>query len=155
LGAVYGGTAAVLLQHGFAYLGFTHVALDHTAYMLVGMGSVAAAVVGAPVTMIFLVLELTESFPAAVGVMVGVIIASTVTRLTFGYSFATWRFHLRGVPIRGGQDIGWVQELTAGRLMRPDARTAPMGLTIAEFRKRFPLAGSKRVFLVDGENRYQ
>jgi chloride channel protein, CIC family len=118
------------------------------------MGSVAAAIVGAPLTMIFLVLELTGSFPASIGVMVGVIIASVVVRLTFGYSFATWRFHLRGVPIRGGYDVGWVQDLTVGKLMRGDVHTAPIGMTISDFRAQFPLGGPKRVFLIGADNRY-
>jgi CIC family chloride channel protein len=142
--------------HGvLAALGVGDGEFDRAAYMLVGMGSVAAAVVGAPVTMILLVLELTGSFPAAVGVMVGVIIASVVVRLTFGYSFATWRFHLRGVPIRSGYDVGWIQDLTVGRLMRKDVHTVPSGTSIAEFRKRFPLGGHKRVFLVDAAGGYR
>jgi chloride channel protein, CIC family len=154
LGSVYGGTAVVLLQAALSGLGVAHVEFDRIAYMLVGMGSVAAAIVGAPLTMIFLVLELTGSFPAAIGVMVGVIIASVVVRLTFGYSFATWRFHLRGVPIRGGYDVGWVQDLTVGKLMRGDVHTAPIGMTISDFRAQFPLGGPKRVFLIGADNRY-
>jgi chloride channel protein, CIC family len=155
LGSVYGGTAVVMLQAALSALGLAHIELDPNAYMLVGMGAVAAAIVGAPVTMIFLVLELTGSFPAALGVMVGVIIAAVTTRLTFGYSFATWRFHLRGVSIRGGYDVGWVQELTVGKLMRTDVHLAPMGMSVAAFRAQYPLGGVKRVFLVDAENRYR
>jgi CIC family chloride channel protein len=79
--------------------------------------------------MILLVLKLTGSFPAAVGVMVGVIVASVTVRLTFGYSFAAWRFHLRGVPIRGAYDIGWIHDLTVEKLMRRDVQTAPLGMT--------------------------
>ena len=154
LGAVYGGAAVALLQLAFTYLGFAQVELDHIAYMLVGMASVAAAVVGAPVTMIFLVLELTGSFIAALGVMVGVIIASVAVRLSFGYSFATWRFHVRGVPIRGGYDVGWLHELTVGKLMRRDVHTAPLGMTIEEFRAKFPLGSHGRVFLVDEQGHY-
>jgi CIC family chloride channel protein len=87
--------------------------------------------------------------------MVGAIIASVVVRLTFGYSFATWRFHLRGVPIRGAHDVGWVRELTAGALMRRDFHTAAMGMPVAEFRAKYPLGGPKRVFVVDAEQRYR
>jgi CIC family chloride channel protein len=155
LGGVYGGAAVVVLQGALSAVGLAYGEFDRVAYMLVGMASVAAAIVGAPVTMILLVLELTGSFPAALGVMVGVIIASVVVRLTFGYSFATWRFHLRGVPIRGGYDIGWIQDLTVGRLMRRDVHTAPMGMTIGAFRARFPLGGSKRIFIVDAEGGYR
>ena len=53
-------------------------------------------------------------FPVTVGVMVGVVIASTIVRLTFGYSFSTWRFHQRGLGIRSPHDIGWLADLTAG-----------------------------------------
>jgi chloride channel protein, CIC family len=155
LGGVYGGAAVVVLHAALAALGLADGEFDRAAYMLVGMGSVAAGIVGAPVTMILLVLELTGSFPAAVGVMVGVIVATVVVRLTFGYSFATWRFHLRGVPIRSGYDIGWIQDLTVGRLMREDVHTAPLGMTIAEFRTRFPLGGHKRVFIVDDAGAYR
>jgi CIC family chloride channel protein len=155
LGSVYGGSAVVLVRATLSFLDPSAAPPDETAYMLVGMASVAAAIVGAPLTMIFLVLELTGSFPAALGVMVGVIIASVVTRITFGYSFATWRFHLRGVPIRGGYDIGWVQDLTVEKLMRRDPHTAPLGMTIEAFRAQFPPGGTKRVFLVDALNRFR
>jgi len=154
LGAVYGGAAVALIELMFSGLGIVHDGFDHVAYMLVGMASVAAAVVGAPVTMIFLVLELTGSFIAALGVMVGVIIASVAVRLTFGYSFATWRFHVRGVPIRGGYDVGWLHELTVGKLMRKDIYTIPVGTTIEDFRAKYPLGSHSRVFLVDAEGHY-
>jgi CIC family chloride channel protein len=155
LGSVYGGAAVVLLQIAISALGYPGVRLDAAGYMLVGTASVAAAVVGAPITMIFLVLELTGSLPAALGVMVGVIIASVTVRLTFGYSFATWRFHVRGVSIRGGYDVGWMRDLTAESLMRRDAHTAPLGMSIADFRAKFPLGGPKRAFVVDPEGRYR
>jgi CIC family chloride channel protein len=88
-------------------------------------GAVAAAVIGSPLTMAFLVLEGTDNFPVTIGVMVGVVIASTIVRLTFGYSFSTWRFHQRGIGIRSPLDIGWLADLTVGRLMRTDAKTVP------------------------------
>jgi CIC family chloride channel protein len=154
LGSVFGGAAVVVLQAALSHAGFGDVALDRVAYTLVGMGAMAAAIVGAPLTMIFLILELTGSFPAALGVMVGVIVASVVVRTTFGYSFATWRFHLRGKPIRGAFDIGWIEDLSVGRLMRRDFQTAPLGMTVAEFRARFPVAGPKRVFLLDRDGNY-
>lgn len=39
------------------------LASQHNAFLLVGMGAVAAAIVGAPFTMVFLVLEATGDFP--------------------------------------------------------------------------------------------
>ena len=38
-----------------------------------------------------------------------------MTRELFGYSFATWRFHLRGETIRSAADVGWIRDLTVAR----------------------------------------
>jgi CIC family chloride channel protein len=154
LGAVFGAAAVIALQFVVHELGFAGIELDRIAYTLVGMSSVAAGVIGAPLTMIFLVLELTGSFLAALGVMVGVIIASLVVRLTFGYSFATWRFHVRGVPIRGAFDVGWLADLTVGKLMRRDPQTASADVTVGEFRQRFPLEATTSVLLIDDDDRF-
>ena len=48
-------------------------------------------------------------------------------RRTFGYSFATWRFHLRGESIRSAVDVGWMRNLTVGRMMRREIRHRSRG----------------------------
>src|SRR3546814_4900342 len=95
------------------------------AFMLVGMGAVGAAIIGAPITMVLLVLEGTGNFEVTMGVLVAVVVASTIMRLTFGYSFSTWRFHLRGVPITGAHDVGWIADLVVARAMRSDPVIVP------------------------------
>jgi CIC family chloride channel protein len=86
--------------------------------------------------------------------MVGVIISSVIVRAGFGYSFATWRFHVRGVGIRSAADIGWIHDLTVAKLMRRDAQTVAETTPLAELRAQFPLGGTKRVFLLDGDDNY-
>lgn len=125
-----------------------------TAFMLVGMGAVGAAIIGAPFTMVLLVLETTGDFPVTLGVIVGVVVASTIVRLTFGYSFSTWRFHLRGLPLRGGQDVGWISDMTASKVMRIDVRTVPLNLPLAELRLQVPLGSAKWLFAVDSHGKY-
>jgi CIC family chloride channel protein len=149
IGSLFGGAVGGIIAHLFPGL---HI--DVLAYTLVGMGAVAAAIIGAPVTMILLVLELTADFYIAMGVMVAVIFSSTVVRLGFGYSFATWRFHTRGVPVRGASDIGWMHDLTVAKLMRRDVLTAPYTMPLTDFRARFPLGSAKVVFLLDADGHY-
>ncbi|WP_186465350.1 chloride channel protein [Nitrospirillum viridazoti] len=122
---------------------------QRSAVMLVGMGSFAAAVVGAPVTMVLLVLELTGDLRASAGVLMGVIASTLLVRETFGYSFATWRFHQRGVQIRGGHDIGWVKDMTVGRLMRGDPKTVPADISLGALRGHYPPGSAKTVFALD------
>jgi CIC family chloride channel protein len=127
---------------------------SRVAFMLVGMAAVGAAITGAPLTMVFLILEISDSFIFSVSVLASALLASTVVRLTFGYSFSTWRFHLRGQPVLGAHDIGWVSELTAERLMRKDFRVVPLHWTVTALRQQFPLGAAKYAFAVDGAGRF-
>jgi CIC family chloride channel protein len=114
----------------------------------------SAAVIGGPLTMTFIVLENTSDFWLASTVLIAVIVANLLTRELFGYSFATWRFHLRGQAIRGGIDVGWIRDLTVGRMMRPDISTVPKDATVDAFRKLYPLGSTTRAVAVDGDGRY-
>jgi chloride channel protein, CIC family len=125
------------------------------SFTLVGMGSVAASIVGAPVTMIMLVLEMTGNFTVTTGVLAGVLVSSAITRYSFGYSFSTWRFHLRGLPIRGAEDVGWVRELTVRKLLTGNLPAVPAAATLPEIRNLFPAGGEKYLFVVDGGGKYK
>jgi len=148
LGALFGSLIGGLVLQ-FA----PHLAADPTIYALVGMGAVAAAIVGAPMTMIMLVLETTGDFSATIGVMVGVVTASFAVRHWFGYSFATWRFHLRGLTIRSPEDVGWINELLIGPMMRRDPAVISAALSLDELHRRYPAGSTKQVFVVDDEGR--
>jgi CIC family chloride channel protein len=126
-----------------------------TSFMLVGIGSVAASIIGAPITMVLLVLEMTGNFPVTTGVLLGVLVSSAITRYVFGYSFSTWRFHLRGLRISGAYDIGWIRELTVEKIMRTGVKTVPSSMTVGELRNFIPAGSTTRVFVVDGDELYQ
>jgi chloride channel protein, CIC family len=127
---------------------------DSNAYAVVGMGALAASVIGGPLTMTFIALETTGDLWLTTTVLIAVIIASQVTREAFGYSFATWRFHMRGETIRSAADVGWMRELTVGKMMRQDMRTVRAGISIAAFREAFPIGSTAQVIAIDGQERY-
>jgi CIC family chloride channel protein len=127
---------------------------DSNAYAVIGMGGLSAAIIGGPLTMTFIALETTGDLWLTTAVLIAVIISSQVTREVFGYSFATWRFHLRGETIRSAADVGWMRDLTVGKMMRHDVRTAPAASTVAAFREAFPLGSPAHVIAVDGQGRY-
>jgi CIC family chloride channel protein len=145
-----------LLGKLFAYSApyFAHATLTPVIYAVVGMSSLAVAVIGGPLTMTFLALEITGDFPITALVLAAVITSSLVVRSAFGYSFATWRFHLRGESIRSAHDVGWIRNLTVDKLMRADVKTAKAALTVEEFKKGFPVGTTQRVILVDESDKY-
>jgi len=128
--------------------------LDPNVYAIVGMSALSASVIGGPLTMSFIALESTGNLWLTTAVLVAVIISTQITRELFGYSFATWRLHLRGETIRSAADVGWIRDLTVGRLMRQDLTTVNADMKIEEFRGKFPLGSKNRVVAVDAAGRY-
>ncbi len=123
-------------------------------YALVGMSALAVAIVGGPLTMSFLALESTGSLPLTVAVLAAAVVSSMTVRRIFGYSFATWRFHLRGESIRSAVDVGWMRNLTVGRMMRREIATVPASMTLAVFRRENPLGSTNRVIALGPTGQY-
>jgi CIC family chloride channel protein len=149
IGALGGRLFANLVTLAWPALG-----LDPHIYAIIGMGALSASVIGAPLTMTFIALETTGDFWLTAAVLIAVIVSTQVTREIFGYSFATWRFHLRGETIRSAADIGWIRELTVRRMMRTDVRTVASHTTVGRFRLVFPLGSTAQVVVVDELRRY-
>lgn len=124
------------------------------AYAIIGMSALSVAVIGGPLTMVFIALETTGDLWLTTAVLISVIISMQVTREFFGYSFTTWRFHLRGETIRGAADVGWIRDLTVAQMMRADVRTTPVETPLPAFREAFPLGSTNQVIAVDEEGRY-
>jgi CIC family chloride channel protein len=140
--------AAVLLASGAG------VAVDPLVATLTGMATVGVAVVGGPLTMSFLVLEMTRNVDITAIVLASCIVTSTFVRSIFGHSFSTWRLHLRGETIRSATDVGWLRNLTVRRLMRTDVGKAQATATIADCRREFPLGSRQAVILVNALDEY-
>jgi CIC family chloride channel protein len=98
---------------------------------------------------------MTGNFPATIGVLAGVLVSSAITRYSFGYSYSTWRFHLRGLRILGAHDIGWVRDITVGSIQRTGMKTVLSDMSLAEMRQAYPPGSAKRLFVVDAEGHYK
>jgi len=118
------------------------------------MGALSASVIGGPLTMIFIALESTGNLWLTAAVLIAVIVSAQVTCELFGYSFATWRFHLRGETIRSAADVGWLRELTVGRMMRRDVPTVSAEMTVAAFRHAYPPGSAGQVVATGVNGRY-
>jgi len=146
-----------LLGHAFADVAtwiYGHQIINTQEASLIGMAALAVAIVGGPLTMAMLVLEATHNFPLASLAIAAALASNAVVRSLFGFSFSTWRLHLRGESIKSARDVGWMRTLTVGTMMRRDVRTAPAALPLAEFRQRFPLGMTSRVVLLDEAGHY-
>ena len=148
-----GALGGQLFATGFSAI-VPGIHIDPDAYAIIGLSALSVSVIGGPLTMTFIALETTGDLWLTTAVLIAAIISMQVTREFFGYTFATWRFHLRGETIRSAADIGWIRDLSVGQMMRPDVRTTPAEGTISDFREAFPLGSTSQVVAVDEDGRY-
>ncbi len=142
---------------GTLFSGIAQIAgltIDGSTCAIVGMACISVTIVGGPLTMSFLALETTGDFPLSILILAATTLVSVIVRRTFGYSFATWRLHLRGESIRSAQDVGWIRTLTVERLMRRDAETAFADSSIGSFLQNHPLGSAYWVIATDPFGRY-
>ena len=149
VGSLLGKLFAALLA-----LAGPHLAVDPMVATLTGMATLGVAIVGGPLTMSFLVLEMTRSVDVTAVVLAGCIVTSICVRFMFGHSFSTWRLHLRGETIRSANDVGWLRNLTVERMMRTDVGKVPTTTTIAACRREFVLGARAAVVVVNNADDY-
>ena len=85
------------------FLAFLGLAITPSLMPVVGFAAVTAAVVGAPISVVLVVLELTQSYEFAVAAMLVAVVSCFVSSLVFGHSFFDEQLRLRGIDIAQGR----------------------------------------------------
>lgn len=93
LGAIF---AQVLSIFGFEDLHYSVIAIC-------GMASVAGAVIGAPLTAVLIVFELTQSYSLGLSALVSVVIAVLVSEKFYGHSYFDKQLLSRGIDLSDGR----------------------------------------------------
>ncbi|XDZ69383.1 chloride channel protein [Alphaproteobacteria bacterium LSUCC0226] len=107
---IFGGVFSPALFVGAATGQFMSSLLGHTALLTVtpilvvsGMAAVAACVVGAPLAVIMIILELTMSYEYAIAALISTMVAVMVSNGLFGHSFFDKQLEQRGIDLSQGR----------------------------------------------------
>ena len=96
IGALSGGLLATILSS----LGFE---VSSLTLMIAGMAAVSGTIVGAPISMVMLVFELTESYDFAVSAMLSVVVANLFSHLVFSHSLFDEQLKRRNIDVSQGR----------------------------------------------------
>ncbi len=97
LGAMTGGAFGLIAASVFPEL-----ASSEGLYAILGMGAVAAAVLGAPFSTTMIVFELTGGYTLSIALLLTVSIATGLTQAVHGKSYFHWLLGLRGYFVNDG-----------------------------------------------------
>jgi len=136
IGAMFGGAFGVT-----ATALFPELASDTGVYAIVGMGAVASAVLGAPISTILIVFELTGDYEVTLAVMIGAALASTLTHFAYGPSFFLKQLARRGLSLEAGK---------ASHLLKSTGVKAVMLTDFATAQRRTPLSEVRHLLIAQG-----
>ncbi len=148
IGAMTGGAFGIIAASVFPDL-----AASHGAYAIVGMSALAAATLGAPISTILIVFELTGDYQITVGVMVATSIATMIVQQVQGRSFFHWQLENRGLNLRGGRARHLLQTLTVRDVLAKDFDKISERTLFTEIKAMFGRLPHGTFVVVDGDDK--
>ncbi|MDA1272582.1 MAG: chloride channel protein [Verrucomicrobia bacterium] len=142
IGVAAGALAGQLL----VMFGFADIA---SIISVAGMAAVSSAVIGAPVSAVLIILELTQSYQYAVAVMIAVMVCSLITHRLFGHSIFDRQLLDRGIDlIKGREAIALSQQSIASFASQDYVRAEPT-TTGNQLRQEMKSRGHTEAYVVD------
>jgi len=146
LGATVGGAFGFVAGGVFPEL-FSGV----PAYALIGTGALAGAVMGAPLSTIFIIFELTGSSELTVAVMIATAVASILTHQFFGKSFFHAQLRGRGLNVSSGHDQAVLQGISVARVMRRNMASISESAPLEQLHSKLRESPLGEVYVVNDE----
>lgn len=130
IGAMTGGAFGLIAAKVFPEL-----ASSHGVYALVGTSAVAAAVLGAPISTILIVFEMTADYKVTIAVMVATTTASVIVQQVLGKSFFHWQLENRGLDLRGGRARHLLHALNVRQLVSADFQQVAAEASVGDIKR--------------------
>jgi CIC family chloride channel protein len=144
VGALVGGAFGIVATSAFPEL-----SSGSGAYAVVGMGAVSAAVLGAPISTVLIIFELTSDYSLTIAVMVAVVISGVVTAQIGGItSWFHWCLERRGLRI-GGHEVRLLKTLRVRDIINPDCLVVHPGTRLKTVREYLQRTAYAELFVVE------
>ena len=123
LGACTGGAFGIM-----AATLFPEAASSNGLYAILGMGGVAAAVLGAPISTTMIVFELTGGYEMTIALLVTVSISTALSQAVLGMSFFHWQLSKRGLFLAAGPHKQIATTLTVKEFYKSHLNPIPLDM---------------------------
>ncbi len=148
IGAMVGGAFGFIATDAFPEL-----SSGHGAYTMIGMGAVTGAVLGAPISTILIIFELTGGYALTIAVMIATVIASTITQQVHGSSFFHRVLEKRGLSVSEGLEVSVLRESRVRSIMESAVQSVAIDAPLADVRDSFKAAPWGALFVVEADGR--
>lgn len=122
-----------------------------SAYAVVGMGAVAAAVLGAPISTTLIIFEMTSDYTLTLAVMLAVVVSSEIAHQFYDRSFFIRQLRMRGIDMREKLETEVMQTIAIGAVMTRNVVSVAMSTDLDTVRRRLQESSVGEIFVVDGK----
>lgn len=147
IGAATGGLFAICLN----MVGFDVSVL---MMMVAGMAALSATIVGAPIAMVMLVFELTESYDFAVAAMLSVVVASLLSHISFGHSLFDKQLIRRNIILSKGRGFIELSARPITPIISDTFLSVTPDISIAALRDKFSEHHVTEAYCIDDSQHY-
>ena len=147
IGAAAGGFLGKLMAFG----GFATVP---ALIPIAGFAAVTAAVVGAPISVVLVVLELTQSYEFAVAAMLAAVVSTFLTSLVFGHSFFDEQLLRRGIDLSQGRGNLELMSRDICTVVNDNFVSVPPIVTVKDAIDELVNSGSSEGYCVGNEKQF-
>ncbi len=144
LGAVFGGAYGHLIE-----ILFPNSYMSPGAYALVGMGAFLAAATHAPMTAIFMLFEITDSYEVIVPIMLTCVIGTSIARRFQKDSLETFELTRAGIDLEAGKERNIMKAIQVSEVMRYPVETISERMTLGDFARFVEKTSHSNFPLVD------
>ncbi len=149
IGALFGALFALLVPETLlaSYSGVPD-------YAICGMVAVMSPVIGAPMTALLLVFELTRNYEVTIAAMVAVVFANLVASIWYGRSLYDQQLLMRGIDLSMGREQAFLQHQTVSAHLTDSLPVLQQDASPAEADARMTAMQTTSAVVVDAEHRY-
>ncbi|MCY4541320.1 MAG: chloride channel protein [Rhodobacteraceae bacterium] len=158
-----GGIFSPSLLIGIMFGAFFWSVLDSTqsiansgvvAYAICGMMAIASPVMGAPLTVILIVFELTRNYDLTIGAMVAVVASNLISFRIFGRSLFDVVLKKQGIDLSQGREFARLAAVRVVEYANDDFPRAQEDVTAGELRHRLTSGKWNEAFVENSEGQF-
>ena len=120
-------------------------------YTLIGMGAVAAATLGAPISTVLIVFEMTGDYELTMGLMLAVVVSTGITRQISRNNFFALQLERRGLDLKGGFESALLRSARVCDVMEENSELVSQDMSLSQLRVCLQESKLGELFVVDDD----
>lgn len=123
-------------------------------YAVCGMMALMSPVIGAPMTALLMVFELTRSYEITIAAMVAIVFSNLVAFQWYGRSLYDFQLGQRGIDLSLGRERAYLLHHTIAGLVTDSLPVVQRDISLLELRERMAESSTASAVVVDHDNLY-